>query len=134
MVSSTNGWAVGDQGTIIRWDGTHWSSASSPTTSWLNSVNMVSSGNGWAVGDSGTIIRWNGTSWDSVASPTAQFYCSVCMVNATDGWAVGNFGTIIRWSGTAGQWIPEFSTAGFILLLIMITVVQVLIFRRKWHN
>jgi hypothetical protein len=56
------------------------------------------------------------------------------MVNATDGWAVGDFGTIIRWSGTAGQWIPEFSTAGFILLLIMITVVPVLIFRRKWHN
>ena len=58
MVSSTDGWAVGTAGTIMRWDGTSWSSVESPINVPLYSVDMVSSTEGWVVGADGTIYRW----------------------------------------------------------------------------
>jgi len=63
MVGADDGWAVGYDGTIIRWDGTDWSNVTSPTTAALFSVFMVSVDDGWAVGGDGTIIRWTGTEW-----------------------------------------------------------------------
>jgi endo-1,4-beta-xylanase len=51
MVTPQNGWAVGDQGTILHWDGTAWSRVNSPTTNDLYGVSVVSSSNVWAVGD-----------------------------------------------------------------------------------
>ena len=44
-------------GTIIHWDGSSWSTVTSPTTAILESVYMISSTEGWAVGHDGTIIR-----------------------------------------------------------------------------
>jgi len=55
--------SLGDVPTIIRWDGTNWNNAASPTTANLYSVFMVGAGDGWAVGWAGTIIRWNGVEW-----------------------------------------------------------------------
>ena len=62
MVSADDGWAVSD-GTIIRWNGTEWSTVTSPTGAGLYSVFMVGADDGWAVGENGTIIRWTGTEW-----------------------------------------------------------------------
>jgi len=58
MVSSTDGLAVGADGSIIRWDGTSWNNVTSPTTAWLKSVCMVSSTDGWVVGADGIIYHW----------------------------------------------------------------------------
>jgi len=63
MVNASDGWAVGSDGTIIRWNGTNWSTWASPTTRRLLSVFMVDTSDGWAVGYEGTIIRWIGTEW-----------------------------------------------------------------------
>jgi len=63
MVSADDGWAVGEGGTIIRWNGTEWSLVTSPTTLPLYSLFMVSEDEGWAVGEDGTIIQWTGTEW-----------------------------------------------------------------------
>ena len=95
-----DGWAVGQSGTIIRWNGESWNNVASPTGQNLNSVFMVSANDGWAVGQGGTIIRWNGTSWNNVASPTGQNLNSVFMVSANDGWAVGR-----RTGGTTNGWV-----------------------------
>jgi hypothetical protein len=45
-------------GTIIRWDGTSWNNVTSPTGSWLLSVDFVSSTDGWIVGADGNIFEW----------------------------------------------------------------------------
>lgn len=100
MVGSSDGWAVGEGGAIVHWNGTEWANFTSPTNATLFSVSMVGSDDGWAVGMSGTVIHWNGTDWQIVSSPTVSDLHSVCMVNADDGWAVGFGGTIIRWNGT----------------------------------
>jgi photosystem II stability/assembly factor-like uncharacterized protein len=65
FVSPTNGWAVGQKGTIMRWDGTRWQVEVAPGTSSpaLLGISMVSGTSGWAVGGRETILRWNGSQW-----------------------------------------------------------------------
>lgn len=53
MISSTEGWAVGNEGAIMRWDGTNWKIVTSPTASVLKSVDIVSSTDGGIVGADG---------------------------------------------------------------------------------
>ena len=55
MVSSTDGWAVGDGGTILHWNGSAWASVASGTNLELQGV--WGSGGVWAVGAQGAILR-----------------------------------------------------------------------------
>ena len=125
MVSSTDGWAVGFGGAIIRWDGTKWNNVTSPTKYALVSVDMVSSTEGWAIAQrtdgyqtNQSIIRWDGTSWNNVTSPTAGMLTSLDMVNSTDGWIVGADG-VYRWQEVA-VFPPDY-------LIILIAVIVVLV-------
>lgn len=64
FVDVNNGWAVGDSGTILRWQSGAWSVVSNvPTSEKLNAIAMTSTTEGWAVGDNYTLLRWNGQSW-----------------------------------------------------------------------
>jgi photosystem II stability/assembly factor-like uncharacterized protein len=90
---------------------------------------MVSSTEGWAVGSGGAIIRWDGSNWSNVTSPTTQSLQWVFMVSATDGWAVGHGGTIIRWNGS--NWLPEFPATMIAPLLISLTLVAVIITKKR---
>ena len=56
MVSADDGWAVGDHGTMLHWDGNAWTRVVAPTTSPLHDVSMISATDGWAVGGSATIL------------------------------------------------------------------------------
>ncbi len=112
MTSSTDGWAVGDDGTIVRWDGSAWSTVASPTGEFLHSVHMLSPTDGWAVGlisrtggwamgTGGRIIKWDGSSWSIAAEPMTSSLYSIYMLSSTDGWAVGEHGTIVKWNGSS---------------------------------
>jgi hypothetical protein len=126
-----DGWAVGWNGTIIRWNGTRWNSVSSPTTANLFSVFMTSANDGWAMGVNGAIIHWNGIEWANAESPTTQHLYSVNMMGAVnDGWAVGENGAIIHYEG--GQWvIPEFPSVLIVPLLVTVTLLAVAVRKRK---
>jgi photosystem II stability/assembly factor-like uncharacterized protein len=63
MVSATDGWAVGDRGTIAHYNGDTWEKVDSPTNTWLHKVFMVSTSDGWAVGDQGTILHYQNGVW-----------------------------------------------------------------------
>ena len=70
MISSSSGWAVGDGGAIVRWDGAKWSPVASPATGKLESVSCFSATNCWAVGPDDAdadslaeIYYWDGTGW-----------------------------------------------------------------------
>jgi hypothetical protein len=98
MVSPTNGWAVGENGTILKWDGNLWQIDSNGFYPDLISVKMVGS-DGWIVGAEGTILRWDGMLWGLQVSPTTSNLNDVDFYSPTDGWSVGANGTIIRWDG-----------------------------------
>ena len=57
MIDSTDGWAVGSEGAIIRWDVAKWNNVASPTIAWLSFVDMINCIDGWIVGADG-IYHW----------------------------------------------------------------------------
>jgi pimeloyl-ACP methyl ester carboxylesterase len=61
--SSSNVFAVGNNGIILRYDGNHWSIMDSVIRYDLNSVWGSSYNNVWAVGEQGAILHYDGTSW-----------------------------------------------------------------------
>jgi hypothetical protein len=119
MIGSNDGWAVGDLGMVLHWNGTQWAEVMSSTMYVFASVFMKSATDGWAVGDIGTLVppnytttvlHWDGNGWTYVGGPTTD-----------DGWAVGRGGTIIRWNRI--EWIPEFPQTVCTFLLISLTVI-----------
>ncbi len=152
--SASAAWAVGnscapgcgigsgaERTLVLRWNGTAWSQAPSPSPGGQAVLNAVSAGpdrTAWAVGYScasgcGTgsetdkilILRWNGTAWSRAASPVVQGDLNSVSAGA-DGaaWAVGyscapGCGTtsetdaalILRWNGTAWSQQPKINGA-----------------------
>jgi photosystem II stability/assembly factor-like uncharacterized protein len=103
MVNADEGWAVGQDGAMVRYRNGQWQNVSGPGVETLHAVDMVSLGDGWAVGGGGqdTILHYSGGSWAPV-EPTGYWLNGVYMVSGSLGWAVGSGGTILYYSG--GQW------------------------------
>lgn len=104
MVNSSDGWAVGGNGTVLHWDGTCWSNIPSSTTADFKDVEMVSSNEGYAIVVEDiargpySIYRWDGTSWTNSTAIDGATQ-SIDIVNPSDGWAVGLSGVIFHWDG-----------------------------------
>jgi photosystem II stability/assembly factor-like uncharacterized protein len=108
MVSATEGWAVGAQGTILHTTdgGATWSPQSSGTTEPLNAVRFLDAQHGWAVGN---VMLWTGDgglTWNKGNAFPASNY-GVDFADLTHGWAVGSGGVVYRtvdggrnWSGS----------------------------------
>ncbi|HEX9679253.1 MAG TPA: hypothetical protein VGA08_01420, partial [Candidatus Saccharimonadales bacterium] len=93
--------AVGNSGTILKWDGEVWSIFSSPTIRTLNDVWMLSATDGWAVGAVGEILRWNGSSWNITTSPVNQAIQSIHCRTSSDCWAGGTNGNLLHYDGAS---------------------------------
>lgn len=113
LESRTVGFAVGEAGTIIKYDGDKWVSITSPTGTRLNKVNTDTLGviapntiGGWAVGSSGVIVYYDtGTeAWALDAQSgiiTAENLRGILIYDVnTEAYAVGDNGTILYWDGT----------------------------------
>ncbi|AEI50815.1 WD40/YVTN/BNR-like repeat-containing protein [Runella slithyformis] len=72
VLNSEEAWAVGQNATVLRWDGEKWSELLVFSTENLLSVYFQDAQNGWAVGTNGTILFWNGLSWNPEESPTTE--------------------------------------------------------------
>ena len=99
-----DGWAVGQYGVILHWNGTSWRSFPSPTERTLNDVTIVPGTNGtdaWAVGDAGTLLRWDGFSWSTVGSPVTEYLVEVDAVSSTDVWVASSSGSMLHWNGAS---------------------------------
>jgi Calx-beta domain/PKD domain len=94
--NATNLWAVGDNGTILKGDGTSWAAQTSGTTEHLRAVWGTSTTSVWAVGDAGTILFFNGTAWAAQTSGSTSALRGVWGSSGTNVFAVGDGGTILR--------------------------------------
>lgn len=94
---ANNVWAVGREGTILKWNGSSWAAQTSGTTQLLFSVWGTDANNVWAVGDVGTILKWNGTSWAAQASGTTKAMFSVWGSDANNIWVVREDGMILQY-------------------------------------
>ena len=107
-LDAASGWAVGDSGTVLQWDGTNWIAAVSNTTEDLNSVHCESASDCWAVGDNGETSRWDGNAWSPVSSGTGGDLFGISC-NATNScFSVGFAG----WFSTTRFWNGASWTAG----------------------
>jgi hypothetical protein len=135
--SAKNAWAVGYTGAstlqtlIVRWNGTAWTRAASPSPvgGSLLRVAATSARNAWAVGYDGTseerplILRWNGTAWKQTPAVSGHgVLYGVATRSASSAWAVGeSFGStakslIERWNGSSWKRVPSPTPAGGALL------------------
>lgn len=64
-------WAVGAAGTILHYDGKHWTASDSATTAALHAVAGSAANDVWAVGDS-IAVHWDGKHWNQVSAATDQ--------------------------------------------------------------
>jgi hypothetical protein len=91
--SASDVWAVGDNATILHYDGTSWSTISAGTiTPPFYSIWGASPSDVWAVGGDfggGVIVHYDGVRWSSVSVPSgAKDLRSVWGTSASDVWAV----------------------------------------------
>jgi photosystem II stability/assembly factor-like uncharacterized protein len=100
MISSQDGWAVGNLGLILHWNGSVWQRVPSPVGYDLHSVSMASSDNGWILGAAGTVLQWDGVNWSSYSLPLPHTQIkSIHMISPDNGWAVGESWSIDWWTG-----------------------------------
>ena len=65
--SSSNIFAVGDNATILHYDGKAWSSMNSSTEKYLTKIRGLNSKCVYAVGDDGLIIHFDGKKWNDMS-------------------------------------------------------------------
>lgn len=94
--------AVGEDGTILAYNGLTWGRVDSPTSSDLTDVWMDKNGTGFAVGFY-TVNQFDGATWTSMFGNTTRNLNGVFGFAPDDVWAVGSFGQIIRYDGVTWE-------------------------------
>jgi hypothetical protein len=99
LASSSEGWAVGDHGTILHLARGVWSVATSPLPVDLQTIALVSPTEGWASGNSqalGTrLLHLHKGVWTAAPDTPLPIIESLALASATEGWAVGS-GAVLR--------------------------------------
>ncbi len=97
-------YAVGENGSIIHYDGSNWSGTGSPTSADLYGIWGSSGTDIFAVGTNATIVRYvNQVGWQSMTPPdgfTDTLY-DVWGSSASDVYAVGAGGALIHYDGSS---------------------------------
>jgi hypothetical protein len=109
-------WAVGEGGTIVRWDGAAWTSSPLDSAGTLYDVHGTPDGpDVWAVGESG-VVHWDGAVWRTRGLPGTEVPRGVHAVSTDEAWAVGGGGNVWRWNGT--DWTGVAALSGVDLLAV----------------
>jgi hypothetical protein len=105
-LSPENVWAVGDQGTIVHWDGTEWQKVQSPVNLLLYDIWGTSSDNIYAIRISlsqlSQLIHYDGNSWTEITSqlPSGdRNFTSLWFDRGGTGYVVGN--NVLHYDGGA---------------------------------
>jgi hypothetical protein len=88
--SSTEAWAVGDNG-IVRWDGTTWTQMPGAPTA-MRSISALTSSDIWVAGNG--IGHWNGATWTQTPGSAR----AIAAHDSSDVWAVGTGGEILHYT------------------------------------
>ena len=103
-------YAVGWNGTILRYANGTWATVPSPSSTTLRAVRVIDSSSVFAVGENGTILHYDGNQdgrWEPMESGVDVLLTGVWGTNTSpdDVFAVGDDGTVLRYDGTTkSQW------------------------------
>jgi hypothetical protein len=115
-ISATNVWAVGDQGTVIHYDGTAWTQLQTGANDDFSAVWASGPNDVWVAGGywsptmtSGVLLRFNGSTWTTVKRGPVRLN-AIWGTAANDVWMVGDSGAVQHWDGAALQSFPTNTT------------------------
>ncbi len=109
--------AVGERGTVLRWDSAAWIDVSpGPTVQSLNALWGSAPNDLYAVGDFGTILHFDGAVWTPHSSGTSEHLLGVWGFGSGRLYAVGTGGTVLRYDGHG--WAPESSGTNLPLMAV----------------
>jgi hypothetical protein len=103
-------WAVGDEGTILHWDGRTFGPAASGTLERLTGVWAASPSEAWISGTVGSFLRWDGQRWSPAGQP-ASVDAANAVTGMVDRSGAAPVTTVVFATGTAptqvrgGAWI-----------------------------
>ena len=104
-----NIWTVGQQGTIMKWNGTTWAVQSSGTNRHLTDLWILDPSHVWAVGNAGTVLLWDGKNWKTQDTGISEDLVAIWGKDARNIWVIDGKGTIRKWTGTA--WVVQYSAS-----------------------
>ena len=100
FTSAGNGWAVGNAGKLLHYDGVKWTSYEHLTFENLNGIWFTDEYHGWAVGNNGVILKFANETWTQDYSGNTKNLRDVCFTGINNGWAVGD----VRMHYDGSQW------------------------------
>ena len=102
------GWACGNNGTILKWDGGTWARVESGYAKNENllAVAFLSETEGWFVGSHGTILYYNNGQFSQPDSGTAETLYDVAVTRSRTVWVTGSNGTLMKFNGISWGTIP----------------------------
>jgi len=95
--------AVGDNGTLLFFDGNQWQFMESHTQKSLLAVWGTSSDNVYAAGEEGVMRHYNGEIWETVETNIKNTLCGIWGTRPENIYAVGEHGTILHYDGISWQ-------------------------------
>lgn len=113
-ISPDDYWAVGDFGTIVRYDVQGVREVDSGTLLDLYGVWAGGPSLAWAVGSGGIALRFSGSRWSPAPTTTSSLLRSVSGTSVNDVWAVGDLGAMQHFTGTAWSAVPSATTQGLL--------------------
>ena len=119
MISDILGWAVGNNGEIVEYDGSVWIATTSPVGNSLFGIDSLNASDIWAGGAAGKILHFDGVSWTEHTDTGGTRWNDFEAVSASDAWVVGNGGNIYRYNGST--WSTVTSPAGSNLYTVELT-------------
>lgn len=92
-IDQNNCWVVGDNGSILYYNGIAWTEQSSSSTNDLLSVYFIDANKGWTVGNEGTIMHTSdgGINWATQTSGTTIDLKDVIFIDSYNGWIAGGY-------------------------------------------
>ncbi len=97
-----NKWIVGEEGLIMYFDGSNWTSYNVSEDITFNDVFFINESSGYAVGDESVAYYYDGSSWSAIDINIGSDYFGVTFVDENTGWVVGAGGVIIKYLN--GDW------------------------------
>jgi len=103
MINEDEGWAVGNNGALLRCSAHNWEIVDTDYSNYLYDVEFLDASYGWIVGTEGFLGEYDGGEWKVIDQglPSVNFR-SVSIVRRGDVWVVGDKGTILHLSN--GTW------------------------------
>src|SRR5690606_34173082 len=94
-------WAVGAEGTMIRWNGTAWTNVQTPVNVNLWDVWQAPSRRVFVVGNNGTALSYDPDegSWEQYVTGVDGNLYAIHGTDEQNVWAVGNRGLVLHYTG-----------------------------------